>query len=47
MHIHDDILDHEVYAIVPLGAVNLAIIGAAMVRALGRRLPRSSTRAMP
>jgi hypothetical protein len=40
MHIHDDILDHEVYWIVPLGAVNLAIIGAAMVRALHRGLPR-------
>jgi hypothetical protein len=43
MHIHDDILDHEVYWIVPLGAVNLAIIGAAMMRALERRLPRWST----
>jgi hypothetical protein len=33
--IHGDILDHEIFWVVPLGAANLAIIAAAVARRLG------------
>jgi hypothetical protein len=35
--IHGDILDHEIFWIVPLGAANLAILAAAALRGIGAR----------
>jgi hypothetical protein len=35
--IHGDILDHEIFWIVPLGAANLAIVAAAALRSIGAR----------
>jgi hypothetical protein len=40
--IHGDILDHEIFWIVPIGTVNLAIIAAALVRGVGARWARTA-----
>jgi hypothetical protein len=39
--IRGDILDHEIFWIVPLGVVNLSIVAAAVLRGIGARWPRT------
>jgi hypothetical protein len=39
--IRGDILDHEIFWIVPLGVLNLSIVAAAVLRGIGARWPRT------